>query len=292
MPGTKKWSSTINAIFISFALAVLSGCAGMIPGEAVPAHSDEARASDATENPDVSGLDTAVTTGALAGFPRSLPSWPVNGRPVFAGYTNRLRDREQESETALRNAAEQASRYVSLTAVYQYVARTDGRQTGSVDAVEAEWDEARVDSFLATLEVIRSEQLHEGTIVYAALDEPLRSSIPQIESISGAGAEPDWINRPPEIPGYIVGVGAAQSRRTMAESLAAADERALVDILLQTSATIRLLDQSRTRERSTQTMTTVSQQATAALSGFLVLSRHVSPDGRTFYALAVAQEGR
>lgn len=274
------------------ALAVLSACAGMMPGKPVPAHSDEAGVSHSTERTDVSGLGAAVTTGALAGFPRSLRSWPVDNRPVFVGYSNRLRDREQEDETALRNAAEQASRYASMTAVYQYVAQTDGRQTGSVDAVETEWDEARVDSLLSTLEVIRSQQLHEGTIVYAALNEPLRFSIRAAESVSGAGVDPDWINRPPEIPGYIVGVGAAQSRRTMAESLAAADERALVDILLQTSATIRLLDESLTRERSTQTMTTVSQQATAALNGFLVLSRHVSSDGRTFYALAVAQEGR
>lgn len=78
----------------------------------------------------------------------------------------------------------------------------------------------------------------------------------------------------------------------MAESFAAADERALVDILLRTNTTIRLLEESRTQERSTGTRTAVSQEATAALIGFLVLSRHVSRDSRTFYSLAVAQEGR
>lgn len=274
--------SCLGMLFSLF-LAFATSCAG------VPDHGSAPTDAEASSREDLRERTIAATTGR---FPRNLESWPRDNRPVFIGFSNRLLDREQETETALRNAAEQLSRFETLTAVYQYLAQTDGRRTGSIDGVVTDWDESVVPDLIGSLEVLSSQQLHDGTIVFVSADRSLRGSIPSMGSITVTGSQPRWIGQPPEIPGYIAGVGAAQRRRTIAESLAAADERALVDILLQTNATVRLLEESRTRERSTQTLTTVAQEATATLGSFLVLARHISDDGRTFYSLAVAQEPR
>ncbi|TVQ26021.1 MAG: hypothetical protein EA383_06650 [Spirochaetaceae bacterium] len=270
-----------SGILFSLFLVLTTGCAGL---------PDEELAVTPAEVPREEELRSSFLAGAAGRLPSDLQSWPRDNRPVFIGYSNRLFDRAQETEAALRNAAEQVSRFELMTAIYQYVAQTDGRRTGSVDSVVTDWDESVVSDLIGTLEVLHSEQLHDGSIVLTTVDRTLRSPLRTLDSIPGTGSQPGWVGQPPEIPGYIVGVGVAQRRRTMAESLAAADERALVDILLQTNATIRLLEESRTRERSTQTLTTVAQEATATLGGFLVLARHVSSDGRTFYSLAVAQE--
>ncbi len=270
-----------SGILFSLVLVLATGCAGLPIDESTSTITEAAGAQE---------IRSSSLTGTNGRLPGDLQSWPLDDRPVFIGYSNRMLDREQEVEAALRNAAEQVSRFELMTAVYQYVAQTDGRRTGSVDSVVTDWDESVVPDLIGSLEVLRREQLLDGTIVYTSVNRTIQSPLPAMNSVIATSSQSGWVRQPPEIPGYIVGVGVAQRRRTMAESLAAADERALVDILLQTNATIRLLEESRTRERSTQTLTTVAQEATATLGGFLVLARHVSSDRRTFYSLAVAQE--
>lgn len=258
------------------AVYALAGCVSIdsapVASDSAPGVADSTPASDVPRN--------------------TLDSWPQDGRPVFIGFANRLLDREQEVAAALQNAAEQIVRFEHLTAVYQYVSQTDRRRTGSVDAVSTQWDEARAAGLVDSLEVIGREQTHDGTRVTVLGHQALSGAVQPAPGVSGSRSEPAWITQPPVIPGYIVGVGAAQRRRSMTESFAAADERALVDILLQTNATVRLLDESRTRARSTETLTTVAQDASAELTGFLVLARYMSPNGRTFHSLAIAVEGR
>jgi hypothetical protein len=94
----------------------------------------------------------------------------------------------------------------------------------------------------------------------------------------------------PEIPGFDVAVGVAERRLRRADSVTAADERALGEIVLARGARVRAVEDARRVEgEGAVGQRTKAQEAADAVRGFYVLSRFVSSDGRYYYSLAVAR---
>lgn len=217
---------------------------------------------------------------------------PRDGRPIFLGVANRLRNREDEETAALLHAAEQASRYTRIAAQYRYVSQRSGRSIGYVDDIDAQWDAGLADRLVESMEVLQSWQDNDGTYVLATVDElPAPPPVSTLSVAAAAGTEPSWISQTPVIPGYLVSIGISQRSMRFRDSLDTADQEALKSVLLQAGATVRMIQDAQAVERrGTREMVTSAEEASTVFRRFYVLARHASSDGRYYYSLVVAQE--
>lgn len=224
----------------------------------------------------------------LDGMMRELA--PQSGAPRFLGVSPRMHNREDEEDRAILHVAEQASRYVRMAASYSLVTQRGGRSIGYLENIDSAWDEQLADQLVESVEVLRTHQDDQGTFVLA-----LVSGLPSVPVLNPdtdrTAGEPEWISRPPEIPGYLVTVGVSRRSHRLRDSLDTADQEALKEILLQARSTVRLMEERVDVERrGTIQTTTAAQNAEALLRQFLVLSRYASRDGRYYYSLVIARE--
>jgi len=264
-----------------FATALL-GCA------TAPSPSPSSPSSTSSPAPTTAPPQRIVVTGeSVDQFLRNLR--PRENQPVFLGVATRLRNRDEEEVMAILHAAEQASRYVRMAARYQVVSQTSGRSLGVQDGITAEWDANLADRLVESVTVLQILQDNEGTYILATVD-----GIPPLPAISvdpSSEAEPEWVTRPPRIPGFIVTTGVSLKSRRFRDSIDSADQEALKEILSQTSSSVRMLEDRREVDRQGTSMsTTVAQEAAATLRQFLVIARHASADGRYYYSLVIARE--
>lgn len=214
---------------------------------------------------------------------------PQDGTPLFVGFSSRLRDRDEEEGVAILDAAAEAVRYLEVGVSVIFISRQSGRSAGYAEAVQTRIDEGRVKQVREGLEVIDSHRDGRGTVVVVAAPELTGISLPR-EAAPEGRTPPTWIDARPRIPGYDVGVGVAGRRRNRSDSVTAADEEALADIVLQRAARVRAVGDSRSIEGvGTAEQTTRAQEAADIVRGFYVLSRWRSSDGRYYYSLAVAR---
>jgi hypothetical protein len=209
--------------------------------------------------------------------------------PVFAGFSPRLRDREEETAVALTDAAREAVRYLEVRASVVFIAQQSGRDVGYAEAVETRIDEERVEAVREGLELLESIRDEDGTAVLVAAPDLPGVDLPPLPG-SAAAARPAWLDARPALVGYDVGVGIARRLRSREDSVTAADEEALAEIVLARAARVRAVEDAREVEGvGTQELTTRAQEAADVVRGFYVLSRARSADGRYYYTLAVAR---
>ncbi|MFW5688417.1 MAG: hypothetical protein ACOC1U_02505 [Spirochaetota bacterium] len=262
-----------RAMAVVGALALVSACA-TLPG-LPPAASGSAA-------PPRSVADPGELTRDLS---------PRDGQAVFLGVAHRLRERGDERSVAIRHAAEQASRYMRLGARYRLLTARDAGRTNTLDDVITQWDEAAVGALMDDVDVLEEYVDQDGTYILATV----RGVPGPPAAVAGwpgtRGGEPAWIRRPPALEGFLAAVGASQRRRDFRDSLDFADQAALTEILLQSGASIRMLNESQTVENvGTREQVTATQEASTVLRGFYVVARYISENGRTVYSLAVARE--
>ena len=241
-------------------------------------------------------------TGADVGGPGGAPppvlelladTAPRGGTPLFAGFSPRLYEREEEEELAVEDAARDAVRYLEVRASAVLIAEEAARSAGVAEAVETRIPAERVDDVKSDLEVLKSIRHERGTVVIVSAPELPPLEVPAGVSVRAAvswnGGAPVWVEEVPRVPGYDVAVGVAERRRRPADSVEAADERALAQIILARSARVRSVGESRRVEDvGTTERTTRAEEAADIVHGFYVVSRYVEPEGRYFYSLAVA----
>lgn len=262
--------NTVLAGALLLPVLVLAGCAGS------PDQPPDGRGSAAVVGDPLEELISDLT--------------PRGQQPVFLGISPRLRDREEEKQRAILHAAEQASRYTRMAAQYQIVTQRGGRAVGYVDDITANWDAPLADRLAEAVTVLEERQDERATYVLATVD-----GIPPVPPVSvntsTGDVEPEWVNRPPQIPGFLVTVGVTQRSRSVRDSIDTADQDALKDILMQAGTTVRMIEERQDVERMGTLESAVSaHEAAAILRQFLVLARYIPPDGRYYYSLVIARE--
>lgn len=266
-------------------VAIISLVAGCVttPEQSAPAPSVQP-ATTGSQAPDT------ARSGPLPPAERLMRDLaPRGGRAVFLGIAPRLRDREDEETAALLHAAEQASRYERMSAEYSYVGQRGSSQIGYVEDISATWSGERADQLLETMEVLATERDNEGTYVLATT--AAIPPAPRLAPLGDQGGEPAWVRSPPRIPGHLVAVGVADRSRRVRDSVDRADQDALRELLLQSGATLRIVQDTRDVEGvGTADRVTAAQAAEAAFVGFYVLARYATGDGRFYYSLAIARE--
>jgi hypothetical protein len=273
-----------SVILLLAATLVLSACASSpAPSEKPPATDAEGERSEPADTPQASSAAAAESVPALL-----RNTGPRNGVPVFAGFASRLRDRDEEESKAVDDAAYEALRYLEVKGSVVLIAQESGRELGYAQAVETRVEDARFEEVREGLEVVDAVQDRHGTAVLVSAPDLPRV---QAQPVSSPGSgRPQWIDQVPEIAGHHVGMGIAERRRSRNDSIEAADEQALAEIILERTARLRAVGDARSVEgHGTAERTTRAEEAADVVNGFYVLSRWRSEDGRYYYSLAVAR---
>lgn len=281
----------------AFVLVAFGGCASFDRSADAPADAQPSPPA-AGEESAAGGTGTASGDAAGQSGATSQPTGPEDlmrdlrprdGKAVFLGVANRLRDRDEERDAAIRHIAEQASRYVRIRASYQYISERDGRSVGYLDNIDTAWDTAFAEQLIDSVTVLEEYQDNGGTYVLGHVDGiPAPPSIPSVTS-PGEG-QPAWINTPPDIPGYLSTIGIITPSRRFRDSVDRADQEALKGLLQQTGTTVRMIEDRKEQQNRTDMLVTTAQEAEATLRNFYIVARYVDPSGRYYYSLAVARE--
>ncbi len=245
----------------------------------------------------------SVTVAASAGssystqFPRAgrdslmADTAPRSGVPMFFACSPRLSDREAELDFCLTEAAGQASRFVAVEAEAQIYREKGGVSSGMVRAMSVRFDPELAESLKQDLVLLESARDDEGTCALYSL--PTRSLSIGFAPAASRKGEPAWIAQPPDIPGYLVGVGSSPRKRLFGDSVNAADEKALEELIKQISLNIVSGSLSYTAQgMGSWGKETGTEYSKAVVSGFYILARFRSEGGDTFYSLAVLRGGR
>ena len=216
-----------------------------------------------------------------------LSTMPEANSPIFFAYTSRLSYRENELPKCLLNAASQASKFNRISAVSEFYSKQVNSSIRYASDLDIRWDRELEADLLDYLEIIETIQDHDGTYMRVRLmNAEISPYINYKREISPD--EPSWILNPPEIPGYIVGVGTVLQNGYMARSFEAADNQALEEIARQVS--VSSTDSRKLLENSSGTASINDniERSEAEITGFYVIERWYSPDKRYFHSLAVA----
>ena len=236
-----------------------------------------------------SATRTPVSTGEGLEL-RSLiaRSLPNNEGNLFVGFSERLRDRDQEQAYAIDHIAEQAARRREISVRYRLLYERSTASTGYLDDIDLSWNDRLEGEIIPTITPLSVKRLSTGTVVLARL--PSHHAVPTISLPSGNEYPPAWLSTPPRIEGYEFAVGSALRARTVRESIDQADEAALTALIAQRSATIEVIRTTReTSPRGTMAYTVGKSTSEQTVHGFLVIARTISRDGRYFHSLAIAE---
>jgi hypothetical protein len=210
-----------------------------------------------------------------------------DGNPLFFAAVSRMGDRDMEEEECLNRAAVQASKFIAVQAKAKFISQKSNTGVGYASDIEINYDTELAVSLKEDLSVEKTYQDNEGTYVIARLGSTQMGSIPY--KVSSQGGKPAWVENPPAISGYYTAVGVAQRSRFFADSVAAADDMALEDLVKQISIGIKSARSDISVDRvGTATDQINYEEAEATVSGFYVIARWRTNDGSFHYSLAVA----
>lgn len=214
---------------------------------------------------------------------------PFDGRPVFLGIGNRLRVREDEINSAIEHVAQQASRYHRMVARYQITLRSAGRFREMGEAIQTDWDRDLAQSLVESVQILDQFQDDRATYVLATVE-----GIPELPMFTLSwkmqDGEPEWVTRPPRVPGYIAAVGAARRFRQYRDSMDHADQAALQEVLMQMGAGVQAAEGRVAIDGLGSLDESYSvQNSSAEINNFLVVARYTPENGSYFYSLVLAR---
>ena len=221
----------------------------------------------------------------------NVPSWvwnnvPNSGVPLFLGVAYPHANVEKEKQVALEYAAMQAVRYMKIIglahsiSVYTSLGHYYGQE------IIAHYNESEIADVSSQLQVYSEYRDDTGTYLLAALPSLGNGmAFPKIPD----GYKVDVTASLPKIPGYILSVGGARKYIRMSDSLIAADENALAELLRQKEVHIVTQQELDVIEGSGDAYRgDTYEYSTGVINGFYIIARWT--DGEYFYSLAIAPQ--
>jgi hypothetical protein len=209
-----------------------------------------------------------------------------DGNPIFFAAAPRMADRKAEEEECLSRAAVQASKFIAVQAKARYISQKTNTGVGYTSEIEINYDRELAEQLKGELTVEKTYQDNEGTYMVTRLQSRRMEAIPFKPYLKKG--KPTWIENTPEISGYYTAVGVAQRSRFIADSIAAADDMALEDLIKQISINIKSSRSDISVDRvGTATDQINYEEASATVAGFYVIARWRTEDGSHYYSLAV-----
>lgn len=223
------------------------------------------------------------TQPALAAY---WDTWSEDGVPLFFAGTRRMMDREEEWQRAVETAAQQAARYIQVTGLSRFYTEKSSKGKGYFGDFQFQWDTSLEAGLVERLEEVKRAQDADGSYILVRFPEGAALNLPR--QAAPGGGKPRWITELPRIPGYLVGIGSSQRKRYPSDSIAAADEQALEEIVkslgMEVTTQRNTIDLGRQGSGTVQSSLEVAQ---ATVRGFCVVARWYEPDRGVFYSLGV-----
>ena len=211
---------------------------------------------------------------------------PISGNPRFFAAVQRKSNRDDELSAALLKASEQASKFIAVKATSKFYLEKINSSMKYMRDLEVLWDRDLALEMIDRLEILHIFQDRYGTYIIAELPDRQLNKVPFAPTTTNG--VPDWTNRIPEIPGYIVSVGIALQSSYIADSFNAADDQALEDLSRQISVQIVTGKKQIENSVGSASLQTNYELSEVVIPGFYILDRWRSPDSRYYYSLAIA----
>lgn len=213
-------------------------------------------------------------------------TWSRDGIPLFWGSAKRLYDREEEWPAALENAASQAARYVGVTGLSRFYTERSSQGKGYLGDFQSDWNRSLEPGILEQFEEVQRFQDDDGSYILVRWSGGAKLSLPG--SFPADRGRPSWVSQTPELPGYRVSTGTVQRKRHPIDSILAADDKALEEMVkqiqLEVTSQRNTLDLGRQGSGSVESSLEVAQ---AHVQGFYILARWHEPDGAVYYSLGI-----
>jgi len=221
------------------------------------------------------------------GYGRLLSTAPVDGQPVFFAAVTRLYDREEEYDFGLRLLARQAALYREAVVRSKALTVSTTRYEGAREQVEVDYNQDLIESLTERIRVLEYYEDNRGTYMKGVLTG---DRLPRFEfGRSSSNGIPEWFVQMPQYPGYVTAVGVSQRQMFFSDSLLESEKKALDNMARQFNIGI---EKQRDDIEIGGAGATYRQQSIESvnvrLKGFYILDRWISPDGNTYYTLAVA----
>jgi hypothetical protein len=263
--------------------------------EAAGTSSSEQLTTTAVDEGEDARIDTIKVEGvidfSLPEYANIYYSTPVDGVPRFFATVPRMADREKEYDHCLNMAAMQASRFLTSKVFARFATKTSGRNFGSLEEVEVTYDKEAAVQLKERITPLSFYQDREASYMIAEFDGPNLGEI-VIDNSLKEGL-PVWITNPPEIPGYITGMGTVKRFRYVAESIFQADKMALANIARARQIEVKSKQDNYAGSDGSASGKEIQLEVTdTVLKGAYIVARWRSLDGENYYSLAVYPRGR
>jgi len=207
---------------------------------------------------------------------------PQGNTLFFLGYSNRKMDRREEEALCLYRAALQAVQFIAVQGSF-VLEKEEGRGINYGESVSIQFDDNPVPEIARMLKPVSHFRNDRGSMVVYAFEN---FQYPQFYlEVPVNKKPPEWINSPPDVPGFITGVGVAERRSRLSDSLEAADRAALGALIERISLEIQTNQIVYSSKYGVISSRRTSSRAEAEIRGFYICSRYI--DKRYFYSLAV-----
>ena len=218
------------------------------------------------------------------GFPEAV--WNMTGSDdylYFTGISPYYLDEKKSDEVLLNDAAQSA-------AVFEMVFGFSGKITGKSSAgiktgssFNYIFNNNSYEYYRDNLE--EEETYRESNSVYRIYRVKSSFKLPLIKE-SEAVKMPDWINRLPEMKGYLFSIGVSGRYSRIADSVRKADSAALEAMIKQKNITV--YSDSGYNNLNPQSY----EYASSGLKGFYIIRRWWSEDRKIFYSLGLIRENQ
>lgn len=228
----------------------------------------------------------------LAMMRATLPGPSAGEYPVFFSAVPRVTDTDTERKACIAGAARQAAMYLQVSGLDLILGSERSGAAVTLQNTVWKYDETTSANLLTEAEIRREHRDDEGTYMLVSFPSiRLPAGIPDLESLLGTALDPPgWIARIPDLRGYRLAVGAASRMRLFTDSIEAADRSALAALLSQEAVYVAGSGARSEVAPGTVATSDRAQITTGSVRGFYILDRWISPDGGTFYSLAVCEE--
>jgi hypothetical protein len=221
---------------------------------------------------------------------------PLNNELIFHGAAGLLSDREESIRLALEDAARKLAVFHTVEGVFYAYTHIGG---GALDyrsdiqtALNYDQDYKR---YVEELDFDpERDVLQRGNVIFvrARYRPPVPVSIPYTPPPFGENGKPGWIDNPPHISGYAVGLGYAGRRSSPGDTVNKSFESAAFSIIKNTSSLVSGRTESFQGSGAYDVSSTNRSAllARGVLRGFYALDTWTDPQTQGVWILALARE--
>jgi hypothetical protein len=227
----------------------------------------------------------------------SIPRWyaelpNANGCRLGYGYGGVYLDETRQKESIVKSGSENMAKNEKVNIKAGWAgSQTHSQGLNASYVIEKGWED-RASVLEKKLKIVREYRMGNGVIALCAFcreESLLQDLMNQIDDglvDIDADDPPEWIRKPKSHPGYVYGIGTAQSRMKPGRAWEEAERQARADLALTIGARYQILQKTMSENTGSQFQQLSETNVEMALKDVSIIRHAYSRFGKTFYVLA------